>query len=150
MAAMSPAEAHAEYVRGLRQRRDALARANAIRTARAALKRILSAERNLATMMRAVLDPVRGVADVELQDEFGDTLNPPADYLEAARVFDLLVACRGIGRIKANRLLAHVRIPASKALGALTERQRVDLVGELGTIAARRRADDLANGGTNA
>jgi hypothetical protein len=92
--------------RSLNQRMDALARANRIRTKRAQLKRDLKAGR---LSIHALL------------------LNPP-EYLETAKVFDMLLAVPKYGRVKVNKILAHCRISPSKTIGGLSERQRSELV----------------------
>ncbi len=85
---------------------DALQRANEIRTQRARLKRELKAGR------------------VKIQ---GLLLDPP-EYLQTAKVFDLLLAVPKYGRVKANRILTQCRISPSKTIGGLSERQRAELV----------------------
>jgi len=92
--------------RSLNQRMDALARANLIRTKRAQLKRDLKAGRR---SIHALL------------------LDPP-EYLETAKVFDMLLAVPKYGRVKVNKILAHCRISPSKTIGGLSERQRSELV----------------------
>jgi len=92
--------------RSLNQRMDALARANRIRTKRAQLKRDLKAGR---LSIHALL------------------LNPP-EYLETAKVFDMLLAVPKYGRVKVNKILAYCRISPSKTIGGLSERQRSELV----------------------
>ncbi|MDQ3648560.1 MAG: hypothetical protein M3433_08270 [Actinomycetota bacterium] len=91
------------------QRMEALARANGVRTSRARLKRDLTAGRV-------------GIHDL--------LLDPP-DYLQTAKVFDLLMAVPKYGRVKANRSLTHCRISPSKTFGGLSQRQRKELVGYL-------------------
>jgi hypothetical protein len=92
--------------RSLLQRMDALQRANDIRTRRAQLKRDLKAARvSIHTLL----------------------LNPP-DYLETAKVFDMLLAVPKYGRVKANKVLQQCRISPSKTIGGLSERQRSELV----------------------
>jgi S13-like protein len=92
--------------RSLTQRMDALKRANDIRTRRARLKRDLKAGReSIHTLL----------------------LKPP-DYLETAKVFDLLLAVPKYGRVKVNRILTQCRISPSKTVGGLSERQRNELV----------------------
>lgn len=92
--------------RSLNQRMDALARANQIRTRRAQLKRDLKSGRlSIQTLL----------------------LNPP-EYVETAKVFDMLVAVPKYGRVKVNKILAHCRISPSKTIGGLSERQRSELV----------------------
>jgi hypothetical protein len=95
--------------RSLTQRMDALKRANEIRTRRAALKRDLKAGR------------------VQIQ---GLLLNPP-EYLQTAKVFDLMLAVPKYGRVKVNRILTQCRISPSKTIGGLSERQRGELVSYL-------------------
>jgi hypothetical protein len=92
--------------RSLTQRMDALKRANDIRTRRASLKRDLKAGRiHIHTLL----------------------LDPP-EYLETAKVFDLLLAVPKYGRVKVNRILTQCRISPSKTVGGLSERQRNELV----------------------
>ena len=92
--------------RSLTQRMDALQRANEIRSERARLKRDLKAGR---TQIHGLL------------------LRPP-EYLQTAKVFDLMLAVPKYGRVKVNRILAQCRISPSKTLGGLSERQRSELV----------------------
>jgi len=54
-------------------------------------------------------------------------LDPP-DYLETAKVFDLLLAVPKYGRVKVNKILSQCRISPSKTLGGLSGRQRGELV----------------------
>lgn len=96
--------------RSLEQRMAALERANAIRSRRARLKRDLKSGRRRI---------------VPLLEE------PPA-YLDTCKVFDLLLAIPGVGRVKANRLLVRCAVSPSKTVGGLSERQRRELVGQLG------------------
>jgi len=92
--------------RSLTQRMEALRRANDIRTRRARLKRDLKAGReSIHTLL----------------------LEPP-EYLETAKVFDLLLAVPKYGRVKVNKILAHCRIAPSKTIGGLSDRQRSELV----------------------
>jgi hypothetical protein len=92
--------------RSLNQRMDALARANEIRTARARLKRDLKAGRRSIDSL---------------------LLDPP-EYLETAKVFDMLLAVPKYGRVKVNKMLLGCRISPSKTIGGLSERQRAELV----------------------
>jgi hypothetical protein len=110
-AAQSPPKhsAGAAPERSLTQRMDALQRANEIRTRRASLKRELKAGR---TQIHGLL------------------LNPP-EYLQTAKVFDLLLAVPKYGRVKVNRILTQCRISPSKTIGGLSERQRGELVSYL-------------------
>jgi hypothetical protein len=101
--------------RSLNQRMDALARANQIRIQRAQLKRDLKSGR-------------RSIHSL-LQD--------PPEYIETAKVFDMLLAVPKYGRVKVNKILAHCRIAPSKTIGGLSERQRSELVQLLHHPAAR-------------
>src|SRR6202020_458268 len=92
--------------RSLNQRMDALARANQIRIKRAQLKRDLKSGR---LSIHSLL------------------LEPP-EYVETAKVFDMLLAVPKYGRVKVNKILAHCRIAPSKTIGGLSERQRTELV----------------------
>ena len=91
--------------RSLNQRMDALARANQIRIKRAQLKRDLKAGR--LSIHSLLLDP--------------------PEYVETAKVFDMLLAVPKYGRVKVNKILAHCRIAPSKTIGGLSERQRSEL-----------------------
>ncbi len=53
-------------------------------------------------------------------------LDPP-EYVETAKVFDMLLAVPKYGRVKVNKILAHCRIAPSKTIGGLSERQRSEL-----------------------
>ncbi|HYY21722.1 MAG TPA: integration host factor, actinobacterial type [Thermoleophilaceae bacterium] len=88
---------------------EALKRANEIRIKRARLKRDLKGGR--ANVHALLLDP--------------------PDYLETAKVFDLLLAVPKYGRVKVNRVLTHCRISPSKTIGGLSQRQRRELVSYL-------------------
>jgi hypothetical protein len=92
--------------RSLVQRMEALQRANEIRTKRAALKRDLKAGR---ASIQTLLD------------------NPP-DYIETAKVFDMLLAVPKYGRVKVSKVLQVCRISPSKTIGGLSERQRAELI----------------------
>ena len=105
----SPSKSSVAPERSLVQRMDALHRANDVRTKRAQLKRDLKGGR------------------VSIHDLL---LNPP-DYLETAKVFDMLLAVPKYGRVKVNKILVTCRISPSKTIGGLSERQRNELVGML-------------------
>jgi hypothetical protein len=92
--------------RSLHQRMDALARANQIRTKRAQLKRDLKSGRLSIRVL----------------------LQKPPEYVETAKVFDMLLAVPKYGRVKVNKILVHCRISPSKTIGGLSERQRSELV----------------------
>src|ERR687888_2133651 len=105
---MAPAktQAHAP-VRSLDQRMDALRRANDVRVRRAKLKKDLKDGR------------------VRIQTILG---NPP-EYVETAKVVDILMAVPKFGRVKAARFLNLCRISQSKTVGGLSDRQRTELIG---------------------
>ncbi len=95
--------------RSLNQRMDALQRANEIRSRRAQLKRDLKAGR--ASIHNLLLDP--------------------PEWVETAKVFDMLLAVPKYGRVKANKILTTCRISPSKTIGGLSQRQRDELVASL-------------------
>jgi hypothetical protein len=95
--------------RSLNQRMDALTKANEIRTARAQLKRDLKAGR--MSIQKLIMDP--------------------PEYLETAKVFDMMLAVPKYGRVKVNKILQTCRISPSKTIGGLSDRQRAELVGLL-------------------
>ncbi len=105
----SPSKTSAAPERSLVQRMDALQRANEIRTKRAQLKRDLKGGRT----------------------SIHDLLLAPPDYLETAKVFDMLLAVPKYGRVKVNKVLGQCRISPSKTIGGLSERQRAELVSML-------------------
>src|SRR5919206_4289 len=53
-------------------------------------------------------------------------MNPP-EYLETAKVFDMLLAVPKYGRVKVSKILQTCRISPSKTIGGLSERQRTEL-----------------------
>jgi hypothetical protein len=85
---------------------EALKRANDIRVRRAKLKKDLKDGR------------------VRVEKILG---NPP-EYVETAKVFDILMAVPKFGRVKAARFLNQCRISQSKTVGGLSERQRAELI----------------------
>ncbi len=95
--------------RSINQRLDALARANVIRSQRAQLKRDLKAGRHSIELL----------------------LSNPPEYVETAKVSDILLAVPKYGRVKVNKILQHCRISPSKTIGGLSERQRSELVSML-------------------
>jgi hypothetical protein len=95
--------------RSFNQRMDALARANLIRSERAQLKRDLKSG-------RLSIDRL---------------LMSPPEYVETAKVFDMMLAVPKYGRVKVNKILTHCRIAPSKTIGGLSERQRDELVSQL-------------------
>ena len=92
--------------RSLDQRKQALKRANEVRSKRAALKRDLKAGR------------------VKIQTLL---LDPP-EHLLTAKVIDMLLAVPKVGRVKANRVLKSCRVSPSKTFAGLSERQRKEIV----------------------
>ena len=92
--------------RSLDQRLDALARANQIRSLRAAFK----------------ADLKHGDANI------CDVLVAPPDFMLTAKVVDLLMAVPKRGKVKSTRLMEQCRISPSKTLGGLSERQRTALL----------------------
>ncbi len=92
--------------RSLVQRRDALQRANEIRSQRAQLKRDLKGGRT----------------------QIHQLLSDPPEYLGTAKVFDMLLAVPKYGRVKANKVLMTCRISPSKTIGGLSQRQRDELI----------------------
>jgi hypothetical protein len=92
--------------RSLEQRRLALERANAVRIARAKLKKDLASG-------NAELAPL--------------IVNPP-EFAATAKVLDLLLSLPKIGQVKAHQILSHARIAPTKTLGGLTGRQRGELL----------------------
>ena len=95
--------------RSYQQRMDALNRANEIRTKRARLKKDLKGGR------------------VSIHD----LLLEPPEYVETAKVFDMLLAVPKYGRVKVNKILVQCRISPSKTIGGLSQRQRTELVSML-------------------
>ena len=91
------------------QRMKALRKANDIRSQRAQLKRDLKASK------------------VKIQA----LLRDPPEYVQTAKVIDMLMAVPKYGRVKTNRILNQCRISPSKTIGGLSERQRAELVAQL-------------------
>ena len=104
---LSPKTQAQAPVRSLDQRMEALKRANDIRVRRAQLKKDLKDG-------RVQIDSILG---------------SPPEYVETAKVFDILMAVPKFGRVKAARLLNQCRISQSKTVGGLSERQRTELIG---------------------
>lgn len=105
--------------RSLDQRLGALRHANGIRSKRAEFKRDLKA----------------GRASLPL------TLVDPPEWLESAKVFDILLAAPKIGRVKANKILALCRVSPSKTVGGISSRQRSELVAQVGRHCGRRTSE---------
>lgn len=98
-------QAPAAPPRSLTQRLDALNRANVVRTRRATLKKDLKAGR--ASIHALLADP--------------------PEYVETAKVFDVLLAVPKYGRVKVNKVLTQCRISPSKTINGLSDRQRDEL-----------------------
>lgn len=92
------------------ERRDALEEANRVRFARADAKRDLKS----------------GELPIH------DLLMDPSLELKGAKVEEMLLAMRGVGRIKANRIMRESGISRSKTLVGLTHGQRDRLIRALG------------------
>ena len=106
LATNTPSKHSVAPERSLVQRMDALQRANQIRTRRAQLKKDLKGGRvSIHTLL----------------------LDPP-EYLQTAKVFDMLLAVPKYGRVKVNKVLQQCRISPSKTIGGLSQRQRSELV----------------------
>jgi hypothetical protein len=105
----SPSKQTAAPERSLVQRMEALQRANEIRTKRAQLKRDLKAGRSSIQKL---------------------LLSPP-DFVETAKVVDMLLAVPKYGRVKVDKILRTCKISPSKTVGGLSERQRNELVSML-------------------
>jgi S13-like protein len=85
---------------------DALRRANDVRVKRAQLKKDLKDGRvRVESILR----------------------NPP-EFVETAKVIDILMAVPKFGRVKAARFLNTCRISQSKTVGGLSDRQRTELI----------------------
>ena len=97
--------------RALEQRRAALAKGNEIRSLRAQLKHDLKSQR--ITLL--------------------DVLETPPDWLDTAKVFDILLAAPKVGRVKASKALNRAGVSPSKTIGGMTDRQRHDLLDLLGS-----------------
>ena len=93
----------------MKQRREALQKANQIRTARAKFKKDLAAK------------------EVRLVDAL---LSQP-EYLRTMKVFDALICVPHYGRVKATKLMRDIKISHSKTIGGLSDRQRQELVQKL-------------------
>ena len=95
--------------RGTAQCMEALARANEVRLARAALKREISAGR-------------RSVTEVIIESPW---------EVESMSLSELLCSQRRWGRARSRKLLASAALGEGKKVGSLTERQRRILAGAL-------------------
>src|ERR1700747_3359005 len=98
----SPTKVIAAPERSLVQRMEGPQPANDTRSRRAQLKRDLKAGRQ----------PIH------------ELLLEPPEYLETAKVFDLLLAVPKYGRVKVNKILTQCKVSPSKTVGGLSQRQR--------------------------
>jgi hypothetical protein len=96
--------------RTVQERRSALEEANRVRFARAGAKRDLK----------------NGELDIY------DLLMDPSEELKGAKVEEMLLSMRGMGRIKVMRILRESGISTSKTLVGLTHGQRDRLIQVLG------------------
>ena len=90
-------------------------------------KPLAAPERSLVQRMDA-LQRANDIRSRRAQLKRHELLLDPPDYLQTAKVFDLLLAVPKYGRVKVNKILSHCRISPSKTLGGLSERQRGELV----------------------
>lgn len=97
---------------GREHRLRSLDHANAIRSARAALKKELTS----------------GHTRIE------DVLTRPPAFARTAKVSDLMLALPGFGPVRATRTLARCQIPYEKTVASLSTRQRETLVALLRTV----------------
>ncbi len=96
--------------RTTQERRNALEEANRVRFARAAAKRRLKS---------------RDLGIYEL-------LMDPSEELKGAKVEEMLLSMRGMGRIKVTRVMREAGVSRSKTLVGLTHGQRDRLIRALG------------------
>jgi hypothetical protein len=93
----------------------ALEEANRIRLARADIKRGLAAKPDHRSSLLAA----------------AELLEQPPEVLHSMRIVDLLKACRRIGPLEARKLLVRVPVSEWRPVGALTDRQRRELIDTL-------------------
>ncbi|HTO26829.1 MAG TPA: integration host factor, actinobacterial type [Gaiellaceae bacterium] len=73
---------------------------------------------------RAKLKKDLKLGKVRIEQVLGD----PPEYVETAKVIDILMAVPKFGRVKAARFLNTCRISQSKTVGGLSDRQRTELI----------------------
>lgn len=95
--------------RSTQQRKDALSRANNVRSLRAKLKADLKAGR---IDLISVLE------------------NPPKEA-QTMKIINVLIAAPGMGRVKANRIVTKSRVSPSKLINGLSVRQRDEIISYL-------------------
>lgn len=101
------------------QRREALRRANDIRSTRARFKE----------QMKATGRGEDG--KTEARNAAVDLATEVPRWVGTMSAYDLLMAIPKVGRVKANRILNQCRISVSKTLGGMSDRQRVELVAQI-------------------
>jgi hypothetical protein len=104
-----PIQPNAAPERSLTQRMEALKRANHVRSQRAALKAQLKSG---------------AVSIVSIIEQ-------PPEYLQTAKIMDVLMAAPKYGRVKAARIMERCRVSPSKTVGGLSDRQRRELISAL-------------------
>lgn len=92
--------------RSLDQRMEALKRANRVRSERASLKNELK----------------RGGVSII------DVIQNPPDFLQTAKISDVIMAAPKYGRVKSARIMERCRVSPSKTVGGLSDRQRRELI----------------------
>lgn len=95
-------------VRSVEQQVEALGKANLVRTQRSQLKMQVNG----------------GSIKV------ADLLRDPPQYIHSMKVFDLLMAVRGVGKVKVDKILRKHTISPSKTVDGLSPRQRAELIRE--------------------
>jgi hypothetical protein len=96
--------------RTTQERRSALEEANRVRFARAATKRLLKSGE--LSIYQLLMDP--------------------SEELKGAKVEEMLLAVRGMGRIKVTRIMREAGVSRAKTLVGLTHGQRDRLIRALG------------------
>jgi hypothetical protein len=109
-----------EDTRTLKQRRDALRRANAVRTERAHVKR-----------------QVRALGRVQGATYMAGLIENGAPAIASLRILESLLAVPGIGPDKARRILRLVDVLPLLHIRDLSYRRRQDLASELRRVALR-------------
>lgn len=88
---------------------EALKRANHVRSERASLKSELK----------------HGVVSIT------EVIQDPPEFLQTAKIADVIMAAPKYGRVKAARIMERCRVSPSKTVGGLSERQRRELIAAL-------------------
>lgn len=127
--------------RSLAQRRDALVKANRIRSARAELKVLLKRDHSLKTLQSIIENP--DLAALELGTRLAPVLGftPPPDWLDTMAVRDLLLACPKVGTVKATRIMrdawGHLTPVYSRRVHGMNAHYRTRLAAEVARLGAR-------------